>query len=215
VAANKVSAVRFFDPGGRMKIPGGDVVAATASLRWVFVLSDLLLPRRIVSGFARESVEKSSGDGRRRAPASSRWLLLRSGKQGMLAVASVFSLEAVDGKQRRPALRSDGVVPRPTSPIGEGVAGSCLLLRSTKEQISDGISSELESWFAHLFLLRRRRRWRRWRLRSGDVWLRSKISRALFVFSLFLGVLLHFPGSAVVWIVPELGHVCCNLQLLC
>jgi hypothetical protein len=52
-------------------------------------------------------------------------------------------------------------------------------------------------------------------LRLDAVWLCSRTWRALFVFSLFLGVLLHFPGSAVVWIVPELGHVCCNLQLLC
>jgi hypothetical protein len=189
--------------------------------QWDFALPDLLPPRRLVSGSARDSGEKCSGDGRRRAPASSRRLLLRSGKRGVMAAASVLFLDGVDGRQRGLALRSDGVFPRPTSPIGDGAAAcSSLLLRSTKEQISDGadsdgISSELGSWYVHLFLLRRRHQRRRWRLRLDAVWLCSRTWRALFVISLFLGVLLHFPGSAVVWIVPEMGHVCCNLQLLC
>jgi hypothetical protein len=200
------------DLGVRAVFPCGDGEAAMVSSRWDFVLLDLLLPRRCVSGSARESGEKSTGDGRRRASASSRRLLHRIWKRGVKAVASVFFLDDVDGKQRGHALRSDGAFPRPTSPKDNGaVACSSPLLRSTKEQISDGISSELGSWLVHLLSFRRRRR--RLGLDAGR--LCSRTQRILVVFFFFLGFFVHFPGFADVWILPELGHVCCNLQLLC
>jgi hypothetical protein len=192
--------------------PSGGVEAAMVSSWWDFVLLDLLLPRRCVSGSARESGEKSTGDGRRRASASSRRLLHRNGKRGVKAVASVFFLDDVNGKQRGHALRSDGEFPRPTSPRGNGAAAcSSPLLRSTKEQISDGIFSELGSWLFLLLSFRRRRR----RLGMEAVWLCSRTQRILVVFFFFLGFFVYFPGFADVWVLPELGHECCNLQLLC
>jgi hypothetical protein len=80
-AANKESAAGIRDPGVRRSFPSGDVEAASAWSRWDFVPPDLLLPWRRVSGSVRDSGGKSPGDGRRRAPASSRRLLHRSGKR--------------------------------------------------------------------------------------------------------------------------------------
>jgi hypothetical protein len=128
------------------------------------------------------------------------------------AVAPVFFLDGVDGKQRSNALRSDGGFPRPTSPKDNGAAArSSLLVRSTKEQISDGIFSELGSSIFLLLPFRRRRR----RLGLDVVWLCSRTQKIPVVFSFFLGFFVYFPGFADVWILPEVSHVCCNLQLLC
>jgi hypothetical protein len=188
-----------------MSFPGGGVEAASMSSRWDFVLPDLLLPWWSVSGSGRESGEKCLGGGRRRAPASSRRLLHRKGLLGMKEVAPVFFLDMIDGRNRSYALRSDGVSPRPTNPKDDGaVACSGRLVRSTKEQVSDGISSGPGSWLVHLFVLRRwRRRHRRRRLRLDALWMCSKIWRAIFVFFIFLGVFVQFPVSAVIWTFPD------------
>jgi hypothetical protein len=212
VAANKTSAAGIRVPGGRTVFPGGGGEAAMALLQGDFVLPDLLLPRRLVSSPAQESGEKGIGDGRRREPASSRRLLPWSGKSGVKAAATVFFLDGVDGRQRGRVLRSDGEFPRPMSPKGYGAAAcSSLLLRSTKELDSDGISSVLGSWLFHLPSLRRRRR----RMGMDVVWWCSRSPKAPAVIFFFLGFLLQNPVCAVVWTFPELCHVCCNLQLLC
>jgi hypothetical protein len=127
--------------------------------------------------------------------------------RGVKDVATVFFLDDVDGRQRGHARRSDGEFPRPTIPKGIGVAvRSRLLLRSTKEQVSDGISSGPGSWLVHLFVLRRwRRRHRRRRLRLDALWMCSKIWRAIFVFFIFLGVFVQFPVSAVIWTFPDVA----------
>jgi hypothetical protein len=136
-ATNKVSAAGIRRSGGRICFPDGDGEAASASLRWAFVLSDLLLPVWIISGSGRESGEKCLGDGRRRASASSRRLLHWRGLLGMKEVAPVFFLNMIDERKQSYALRRDGVSPRPTNPKDDGVvACSGRLVRSTKEQVS-------------------------------------------------------------------------------
>jgi hypothetical protein len=196
-ATNKISVAWIRDLGVRASFPGGDVDAAMAPPRRAFVLPDSLLPWRRGSGSARESGGRCTGDGRRRAPASSRWLLPWSRERGVKAVALVFFLDCVDGGQQGQDLRSDGFSSRPTSPIGDGVA-ACgrLLLRSTKEQVSDGISSDLGLGLHLLPPLRRKRR----RLGIGCCVMCSRTWRDLVVIFCFLGVLCAF------------SWVCCPLD---
>jgi hypothetical protein len=205
-ATNKVSAAGIRHPGGWICFPDGDGEAASASLRWAFVLSDLLLPGWIISGSGRESGEMRLGDGQRRVPASSRGLLHWSGWRGVKVGAPAFFLDVFDGKRRSFALRSDGVPPRPMSPRDNGAAVyNGRLLRSTKEQVSDGISSELGAWLVRLFLLRRRcQRRRRRGLRLDTIWMCSRTCRAFFEILSFLGVFVQFScvcssGSFQIW----------------
>jgi hypothetical protein len=62
-AANKLLVVWIQDLGMRATFPSGDGEAAMLSPQWDFVPPDLLLPRRSVSGFARESGGRRTGDG--------------------------------------------------------------------------------------------------------------------------------------------------------